>query len=205
MNSSNITRALALLAALGMCTLVAQDKPKDSKPKEGASEEEMMKRWEAASTPGAPHKALEPLIGEWEIEARFWMGGPDTPPIESKGTTKAKWILGGRFIQEEVNSEMMGQPFQGIGTTGFDNLKKKYVSTWVDNMNTMISISEGTADADGKVFTFLGKMDDIMTGQKDKPFRYVLRIISSDKHVFEMHDPSLGAKSKNGEITYTRK
>ena len=164
-----------------------------------------MKRWEAASTPGEAHKALEPLVGEWQIEARFWMQGPDAEPVESKGTTKGKWILGNRFIQEELNGEMMGQPFQGIGTTGYDNLKKKYVSTWVDNMNTMISISEGTYDPQAKVFTFTGKMDDIISGQKDKPFKYILRVVSNDKHIFEMHDPSLGAKSKNGEITYTRK
>ena len=48
-------------------------------------------------------------------------------------------------------------------------------------------------------------MDCPMTGEKDMPVKQVLRIISPDKHVFEMHDPRKGEKSKTMEITYTRK
>ena len=62
-----------------------------------------------------------------------------------------------------------------------------------------------TFDADGKVFTFTGKLDDPMTGEKDKTVKYIVRLISPEKRVFEMHDPSLGQKSKTGEITYTKK
>jgi len=196
----------ALIVAAALCPGLAQEKPAAGASKEGKpSEEEMMKRWQEAMTPGPAHKALEPLIGEWQLETRFWMAGPDAPPMEAKGTTKSRWILGGRFVQEDVSSEIMGMPFQGLGTTGYDNLKKKYVTTWMDNMTTGISTSEGTADSDGKVFTFHGKMDDAMTGEKDKPFKYILRILSADKHIFEMHDVKLGAKSKVGELTYTRK
>ena len=44
-----------------------------------------------------------------------------------------------------------------------------------------------------------------MTGEKDMPVKQVLRIISPDKHVFEMHDPTISDNSKTMEITYTRK
>ncbi len=57
----------------------------------------------------------------------------------------------------------------------------------------------------GKVLTFLGKMDEPMTGQKDKPTKYIIRILGPDKHVMEMHDLTLGEKSKVFEMTYTRK
>ena len=65
--------------------------------------------------------------------------------------------------------------------------------------------SEGTADAAGKMFTFHGKMDDPMTGQKDKPMKMILRAVNANKRVFEMHDLSKGEKSLCGEMTYTRK
>jgi predicted protein tyrosine phosphatase len=48
-------------------------------------------------------------------------------------------------------------------------------------------------------------MDDAMTGEKGKEVRLVTRIISPNKHIFEMHDVALGEKSKVMEITYVRK
>ena len=47
-------------------------------------------------------------------------------------------ILGGRYLEQRYEGTMMGQPFSGIGVTGFDNYKKKFVSTWVDSMGTAI-------------------------------------------------------------------
>ena len=42
---------------------------------------------------------------------------------------------------------MMGQPFSGVGIDGYDNLRKKYVTTWIDTMGTGIFSMEGTASA----------------------------------------------------------
>jgi len=199
------------LAATESRTLAQDDKSPGqggaSKPAPGAAPdmEEMMKKMQAFATPGDSHKALEALVGEWDVEASYPMGGPGAAVTTSKGTAKSKWILGGRYVQEEFTGEMMGRPFKGIGVTGYDNFRKKYVSTWMDDMGTGIFISEGSADAERKVFTFLGKMDEPVTGEKDKPTKYVVQILSPDKHHFEMHDLSLGDKSKVFEMTYTRK
>jgi hypothetical protein len=128
----------------------------------------MMKKAEAAGTPGSAHRALDALVGDWSIDARCWMT-PDGPPAVNKGTSKVRWILGDRFVQEDFNGEFMGKAFHGIGLTGYDNMKKKYVGSWIDDMSTGMFVTEGTADADGKGFTFHGKMDDPMTGQRNKP------------------------------------
>ncbi|MGZ5426437.1 MAG: hypothetical protein ACXWE1_04455, partial [Thermoanaerobaculia bacterium] len=62
----------------------------DDKPKEGAkpataaakpvtapagmpSQEEMMKAWMAAATPGEAHKKLEPVIGSFTANTKMWM------------------------------------------------------------------------------------------------------------------------------------
>lgn len=167
--------------------------------------EEMMKKMEEVAAPGPEHKVLASLAGEWEAEVRMWMGVPEGEPSVTKATCKRKMILGGRFLQEDFEGDMMGKKFSGMGLTGYDKFNKKYVSTWMDDMGTGILMSEGSADAEGKVLTLTGKMDQPMTGEKAKPMRMITRISGPDKHTFEMHDLSLGDKSKVMEITYTRR
>ena len=198
--------ALALLPITFASLLLAQDKPaKPGKDAPKPDEAEMMKKWMAASTPGAGHKALDSQAGEWEITMRAWTPGSSDAPQETKGTATTKWILGGRFLQSDVTGVMMGMPMTGLGITGYDNFKKKYVTYWIDSLNTAMYTAEGTFDATGKTFTYHGKMDEPMTGEKDKPVKFVHRILSADKHVFEIHEPALGANSKTFEMAYSRK
>ena len=157
----------------------------------------MQMKWEEFVTPGPAHKALEPLVGEWNVEAP-WTG-------VSKATTRRQWILGGRYLQEEFTGEINQKPYQGLGIMGYDNFRKKYFSTWIHTVATSFAISEGTMDADGKVLTLLGKADDPMTGQKDKPTKCIIHILGPDKHTIEFYDPTRGENSKFGESVYTRK
>ena len=201
---------VALVAAFVAVNLCAQDKPakgksKESKPAAAEPDQEaMMNKWAEIATPGPQHKELEGFVGEWEVASKWWMA-PGAPPMESKVTSKVQSILGGRYVQEEHTGEMMGKPFNGIGITGYDNFKKKYVSFWIDDAGTGMFTSEGTADAAGRVFTFVGKMDDPMTGEKDKTVKFILTIVGANKRLFEMHEPAKGKDSKIGEMTYTRK
>ena len=41
--------------------------------------------------------------------------------------------------------------FVGHGVAGYDPMKKKFVSVWVDNMGTALSPAEGTLSADKKI------------------------------------------------------
>ena len=166
--------------------------------------EEMMKKAEAASTPGAAHQALDPLVGEWNAEVKMWMA-PDAPPTVTKGAAKNTWALKGRFVQQEFSGELMGRPFRGISFTGYDNVRQKYRSVWIDDMSTTMVTSEGDAETGGKVITLAGSYACAMTGEKNKEGTQMYRILSRDKHIFEMYDPARGANSKTMEITYTRK
>ena len=192
-----------LTAGIPMASLLlAEEKSTSQEP--GPGMEEMMKKAEAAGTPGAAHRALEPLVGNWTAEVKCWMA-PDAPPTVTKATAKATWVMSGRFIQEDFNGEFMGKPFHGMSLTGYDNIKQKYNTVWVDDMHTAVVTAEGEAENGGKVITLEGKYDCPMTGQKNVAMKQVVRIISPDTHVFEMHDPSKGDNSKTMEITYTRK
>ncbi len=203
---SSLARCAAVAMASGL--LIQSLHGDDQKPAAGAGApdmEQMMKKMEELAAPGPEHKLLADMAGEWDAEVRSYMTAPGAPPTVSKGTRRSRMILGGRFLQEEFQGEMMGKKFTGMGLTGYDKFNKKYVSLWMDDMGTGMFTSEGTSDESGKVLTFNGKMDEPMTGEKAKPVRAITRILGPDKHVFEMHDLVLGDKSKVLEITYTRK
>ena len=194
--------ALVVAGAFSTSLALAGDPTATQKPE--SNMEEMMKKAEAACTPGPAHQALEPLVGDWNAEVKMWMA-PDAPPTITKGSAKSAWTLKGRFVQQEFNGEFMGKPFRGIGFTGNDNVRQTYRSVWIDDMSTTMVTSEGEADTGGKVITLRGHYACAMTGEKNKATTQIYRVLSHDKHVFEMHDPTKGDNSKMMEITYTRR
>ena len=195
------TIAIAGALVLSISRTDAQDKAKPE-----ADTQEMMKKWAEVSTPGEGHKTLEQFVGKWDTISRAWGEGPGKPPSESKGSCETKWILDGRFLLEESAGQMMGMPYKSMNMIGFDNYKKKYIMSYADSLGTAIYTGEGKLDPSNKVMTSFGKMDDFLTGDRDKPVKYVMRIISKDKHVFEIYD-EVGSPNeyKALEITYTRK
>jgi hypothetical protein len=174
--------------------------------KSAADMQEMMKKWMEVATPGEAHKRLESFVGKWDTVMRMWWEGPGKPPAESKGTSEIKWILDGRFLLEESSAQMMGMPYRGMSITGYDNFKKKYVVSYIDNMGTAIFTGEGKFDMANKTLTSFGKADEPLTGEHDKTVKYVMRLLGKDKYVFEFFD-EVGSPNefKAVEITYTRK
>lgn len=199
-------RVFCSAALLGATLIPLAAASSQTEKEQQAMKDEMMKKWMEVSTPGDSHKKMDDLVGTWDATVSTWMEGPGKPPTVTKGTSEQKWVLGGRFIQQEMKGEMMGMPFNGMGLMGYDNFNKKYTFVWVDNSSTQMSTSEGTIDPSGKVFTYYGKMDEPMTGEHGKTVKYVSRIVSKDKNVFEIHDLSIPEpNTKVMEIVYTRK
>jgi hypothetical protein len=165
--------------------------------------EAKMKKCIELGTPGAEHKLLAQNAGKWTFTNKCWMA-PGTPAMESSGNNEIKSVMDGRFVQNEVHGDMMGQPFHGVATCGFDNAKKKYVSTWIDNMGTAIMMFEGTYDAATKTITSKGEMPDPLTG-KMSPVRMVERMDSPDQMTMEMYSNGPDGKEfKTMEIVYKR-
>lgn len=170
----------------------------------GADQEAMMKEWAKWAMPGDMHKQLDKMVGNWTVTTKMWMD-PSAPPMESKGTAKNEWVLGGRWVRQEYSGEMMGTPFEGIGMTGYDNFKKEFISVWADNVSTTMIRSTGTCNADGTEFNMSGTMDEPMTGERDKKFRHVWKVKSADEHTFEAYDNIPGkGEVRVMELVYTR-
>ena len=180
----------------------AKEQPKAQMPPDV---EEAMKKWAELATPGDAHKRLDPLAGSWDTTTRMFMGGPEGPATESKGTAEKRWMLGHRYLQEEAKSELMGQPFEGLGYVGYDNGKNMYTFAWMDSMGTQMSTGSGSADPAGQVIRFFGQSDEPTLKVYGRTVKYVLRIIDNDKHVFEIYDLHAGDNFKVIEVTYTRR
>lgn len=139
----------------------------------------------AAEAPAMPqsakeHEWLKKFAGEWDVETEIFME-PGKPPLKAKGTESAR-LLGGFWVIGENKGDMMGMPFTGVMTFGYDLDKKQYVGTWVDsNTSTMWSCT-GSVDDSGKVLTLnTGGMCPIEG--KICQFRDTIEFRSPDKRV----------------------
>ena len=186
----------------GSAGVLERTENKFGSDKSGGEKQEMLKKMEAAGAPGPAHKALEAFVGNWRAEVKCWHE-PGAAPQVSQGTAKSNWTLNGRFLEGEFHGEMMGKPFTGRSLMGYDNTKQKFNSVWVSDMQTSMLTSEGKGENGNKVITLEGKADCPATGRKDVPMKQVFRVLSPDKHVFEMFDGSK-ANAKTMEITYSR-
>src|SRR5258707_14447333 len=114
---------------------------------------------------------------------------PDAPPSESAGTSLARAVMGGRYVITDhsgkmqtpgPDGKMMDMEFKGMAVEGYDNVKKKLVASWIDNMGTGIMNLEGTYDAATKSLTYHAEYEP-MPGMKTR-IREVIKITDHDHH-----------------------
>ena len=191
------------LVVLVVCTSAfAADAPKQ--PQMTPEQKAMMDAWTKYMTPSEGHKALAGMIGTWNAKVSMWMQ-PGAPPVKSSSTETDTWIMGGRYVQTKVNGTFMGKPFTGMGVNGYDNAKKQYFGTWIDNMGTGMMTSWGDTTDGGKTWTYKSTAVDPMTG-KDLPEETKITIADKNHHTMEMWAPGPDGKMyKMMEINYTRK
>src|SRR3989442_6918520 len=176
---------------------------KDKKAEKQMDPQAMMEVYKKLATPGEPHKLFASLAGSWETKTKEWIE-PGKPPTESTGSAEMKMLLDGRFLYQEFNGNMMGQPFTGIGIDAYDNLTKKYVTAWMDSMGTGIFMMEGTASAGGRTITLKGSHPEPGGGRMTH--RAIWKIVDNNTQTFDMWGTHEGGKEmKMMEITYTRK
>jgi hypothetical protein len=192
---------LGATLAAGPAFAQESKKPAEKPPMDEKAAMELMQK---LATPGAGHKKLDPFVGAWTARMSMWMD-PTKDPVSSEGTTEFKWILGGRYLQQTYEGQFMGGPFSGVGYTGYDNYKKRYVATWMDSASTSILNMSGSFDKTGKTLTMTGRIDDFTTG-KTATVRSKGWMVGNDELRWEMYGPAPDGKEyKMMEIVYTRK
>jgi hypothetical protein len=189
---------LAVLVAGGL--EAADEKSKAQGTGMDPAMQEAMKK----GAPGAHHRALEPFVGRFTTTSRMWMK-PGEAPQESTGSAEHTWVLGGRFLRMDVRGEFGGQPFDGLGYLGYDNIRGEYTAVWLDNMNTGIMRASGQFDPGTKQYTESGTFSCPLTGEKDRPFRGEWKVIDTDTLSYTMYSSGPDGKEVKGmEISYKR-
>jgi len=169
-----------------------------------AQTEAEMKAWMEYMTPGEMHKLLAQQEGDWTTEGKMWMD-PKSAPMVTKGECSYKMVLGGRYHESQLKGDFMGQQFEGRGLMAYDNFKKQFESSWIDNMGTGMMKTTGKFDPATKTFNMTGKEIDPMTG-KEMAIRETLQIVDNDTQVMTMYNSVGGApESKTMEMTFKRK
>lgn len=153
-------------------------------------EAEMMKKFMEASTPGASHKVLNDMVGEFTMSSKAWHAA-DAKPMEGKGTASMAVILGGRWLQYKVQQATSGEfpGFEGLGLLGYDNVKKSYKSIWLDTQSTSAMIGDGQFDAGSKTLKETGVYSCPLTG-KDRSYRSNWQIKDKNTLIFSLYGTS---------------
>jgi hypothetical protein len=181
---------MSLLAMGLMSPLYGADKqPAAMSPQQ----EKMMADMQKMAAPNEHHKVLEPMVGNWTFTSRMWMK-PGDKPEESKGTLKAEWVYGNRFLKRDFKLEMAGHAMAGTGYLGYDNTLGEYQELWLGDMGTGMMMTHGTYDAASKTLKLAGTTSCAMTGEKNKPVRMEVHIPNNDSFTYTMFDKTADGK-----------
>jgi hypothetical protein len=194
---------LAVSAGVGQAEQGKPVQPAAMDPAKQAAMEAMQR----LGSPSEGHAALAPLAGAWSYTAQWWMA-PDEAPQAMTGTAVNTVIFGGRFLKQEVRGEPMGEgrpPFEGLGFTGYDNIRKEYQSVWFDNMMTGMMGGEGRFDAATRTLSGEGEFSCPMTGETHRWYRTAWRVVDQDHTTYESYSRTPeGREFRSMEIRYTR-
>jgi hypothetical protein len=154
------------------------------------------KAWEEAAKAGPNHKLLEWFAGEWRVVVKDLTPGQEST---DEGVMTAKMVYGGRFLQSEYDGRFHGKFFRGGGMMGYNNMSKKFESTWADGRDTAISFMTGSMSADNKVLTMTSEATDPASGKK-VTMKEVDRITGKDTYTGEF----FVGEMKVMELSYVR-
>jgi hypothetical protein len=186
------------LSAMTFC-LVAFLSSSKAQPDSAA----MMKAMIDFSTPGKMHQLLASFNGEWDAIVISFAN--PVKPDTSKVFQTYSMTLNGLYQEGKLTGDMMGMSFEGRSVTGFDNAKKIFVSTWIDNLGSGIIIMTGSYNESQKTITLNGAQSNPVTG-KDSGIRQVMKVIDKNSYTLEMYgDGYDGKEIKFMEGTFKRK
>lgn len=144
---------------------------------------EMMEAMMSFMTPGDAHRSLATREGTWDVKSVITMGpGGEAMPMDM--VVESKMILDGHYMMEESSGIMMGMPYKGMLTIGFNNATEEWWTVYMDSMSTGFASCKGKEGADG-VIRMKGTMVDAMSPE-GRPYRCETTV-KADEDTFVVH------------------
>lgn len=149
--------------------------------------------------PTEHHARVMADLGTWKGEGKMYVPGL---PASSFSGMEVNTKLGEFWLVSKFTSEIMGLPFEGLATAGYDPQKKKFVGTWIDVMNPTMSVMEGAIEDGLLVYRY--EQHNAMTGKYEK-IKSVHSETRDGKRTFKSYTIAAdGSETLSMEIEYTK-
>lgn len=131
--------------------------------------------------PTTEHRLITDHAGTWKIACKFFME-PGQPPMEVAATETVEKV-GEFWTVSKYECDMMGMPFVGRCTLGYEPHANRFVSTWVDSMSSALFYFTGQQKGD--TLAMEGDAWSCMTNSILK-HRTTEKHINKNERLFEM-------------------
>jgi hypothetical protein len=193
--------AVVMVLVAGAPLLAARAAEEERQPSDRLDAEAIAKMWVDFYRLAPEHEEFKKVVGEWTVDAKYYWENPEEPK-QTQAASTFKLILDGRFLQQSFHDTIDGNKYEGMGVSGYDKARKKFVGIWVDNMATGMMYMEGEKDEDGNVVDYgesttpMGKtkVKMVTTPLRDNKFTFTMYMVLPD-----------GTETKGMELTYSRK
>jgi Protein of unknown function (DUF1579) len=154
-----------------------------------------------ANLPAKQHFELTAaFIGEWTTTTTTF--GGQNGATTTAGRARFFPTMNGRFVCGDLEGNLWGKSFQGLGLWGFNTNENRYESTWVDTANTGITTFTGTK-TDDKTYTWTGNVTNPSTGKTEQG-KGVTTFTDKNTFTYAFYVTNEGTETKAYETTYTR-
>lgn len=155
-----------------------------------------------ARTPGisAEHTLLSELAGRYDAKLTTWASAGATPVEIAAGVVRQP-ILGGRFVQEQLDASSATSPFALQMTLGFNlggREGERFELSRLSSAASPMIIERGRFDASNKVFTFAGEY--AIEGIRVKS-RTVFRLESNEIQVMDVFVAFTGSDKEHEGVS----
>ncbi|MEP6611310.1 MAG: DUF1579 family protein [Mucilaginibacter sp.] len=153
------------------------------------------------------HQLLAGITGSWTFTGKHTFAGSNHRPIEFVGSMVRKAFWDDRYFTSEVTGQDIPMPWSNgkpvtlheMMTEGYDNVKGKFVSSYINNeFETGIILLEGNYNGGTKIITYDGETlsppgGNLPAGTMRK-FHVLLKFIDDNHYTLEWHE-SVGERS----------
>ena len=167
--------------------------------------------------PGAMHRRLDSLVGDWDVEMTFYIaGGSVAKPLVAGGMScHREWITetGNRHLRDVTQGTVGGNPYYRLGILSYSNIDRRYEWNTVDALNSNMMTYKGAKNSGSLTgdivmsgeFTDQGVLGDAYVGKSIRQ-KTVIKIASDNNHVFELYLTPPGEKERLvSTARYTRR
>lgn len=145
---------------------------------------------------------LEVFVGDWDVVERVW-SAPGEEPVEIRQTSKARFIMDGRFL--EIRDRSIDGSYEFIGWHGYHTGKEKFINVAISNRRTDINPGECVFDEAGRYQCRIDGLNEPVEGDKNEVIRGVGVFEGADKYTWRnIRTLPDGTEFVLREVIYTR-